>query len=129
MTTETETEIKPVVVHPPGWHTPETRFRLLDVQSAMNGVNARLDAQQLRMEGIDDRIQANHLASQDDRKRLEDKLDSNSSLTSELLEIVKAGKGFFKVIGWIMTAIKWAAAIAIPIVGLIAVLKSGAPIK
>ena len=50
--------------------------------------------------------------------------DTNSSV-SEVLEILHAGKGFFKVLGYIATAIKWTAAFAAPVIALIYTIKTG----
>ena len=50
--------------------------------------------------------------------------DTNSTV-SEVLEILHAGKGFFKVLGYIATAIKWTAAFAAPVIALIYTIKTG----
>ena len=48
-----------------------------------------------------------------------------NSTVSEVLEILHAGKGFFKVLGYIATAIKWTAAFAAPVIALIYTIKTG----
>ena len=96
------------------WHTPQDCFKLLDVQEAMTGVTDRLDKGQARMDKIETTI-----------KNLDNKIESNNIDTAEILEIVKAGRGFFKVMGWIMKSIGWTAGIAAPIVGLYFALKNG----
>lgn len=53
-----------------------------------------------------------HNDAQQRLKRLEASLEENSSMTSELLEIFKAVKGGFKVLGWLGTALKWSLSIA-----------------
>ena len=52
-------------------------------------------------------------------------LKQNCADTSEVLDIIKAGKGFFKVLGYIATAIKWTAAFAAPVIALIYTIKTG----
>ncbi len=94
------------------WHTPQDCFKLFDVQTAMTGVTERLDKGQNRMDKIELTI-----------KNLDNKIESNNTDTAEILEIVKAGRGFFKVMGWIMKGIGWTASIAAPIVGLYFALK------
>lgn len=43
---------------------------------------------------------------------IEGKLDENTVLTQEVVEILRAGKGGLKVLGWIGTALKWGAGVA-----------------
>ena len=38
---------------------------------------------------------------------IERKLDTNNKATSEVLEILQSAKGFFRVLGYIGTAVKW----------------------
>lgn len=96
------------------WHTPQDCFKLIDVQAAMTGVNDRLDKGQTRMDRIETTI-----------KNLDNKIESNNIDTAEILDIVRAGRGFFKVIGWAMKAMGWLAGIVAPVIGLYFVLKDG----
>lgn len=57
--------------------------------------------------------------------RLEAKIDGNSADTREVLDILHAGKGFFKVVGWIGGVIKWCLLLAAPAVTLWYALKHG----
>lgn len=65
------------------WHTPETCFKLLDVQTTMDSIFTHLAEGKARMDCI------------------EGKLDANNKATDELLEIIQMGKGFFRTVGWI----------------------------
>lgn len=94
-----------------GWHTPADCYKLLDAQTAMDGINKRLDDGSARMGRIEDTIEANHRKAGVDRRRLEDKLDANSAATNELLEIIQMGKGFFKGVAavgrWFRRIVMW----------------------
>lgn len=121
-------QIQPIVEKRAGerradWHTPEECFRILDVQGAMDdvkdsiaGINERLDKGQNRMDKIEDTIFANHLESMTERKRLESLLQKNTDVTTEIKDILDAGKTFFNVIGkiggWTRTVILWVLPIA-----------------
>ena len=72
-----------------------------------------------------DDLDARFLAGSERMKRLEDKIDGNSADTKEVLDILHAGKGFFKVVGWIGNVVKWAAAIGAPLVAFWFALKHG----
>lgn len=89
------------------WHTPADCFRLLDVQKAMDQVNDRLDKGQERMDSI------------------EAMLAQNTSVTTEIKDILDTAKGFFKVTGKIGTFIKWALGIATAVLAFWFTLKSG----
>ena len=118
-----------------GWHTPHDCFKMLDVQAAMEGVTVRLDSGAVRMASMEADIEDNSAVIRDGAKtharleegitaamvaieklgtthgRLESKLDTNNKTTDELLEIIQASKGFFRVVGKIgnllRTAILW----------------------
>ena len=56
---------------------------------------------------------------------IEAKLDQNCADTAEVLDILRLGKSFFRMIGYAGTFIKWAAAIAAPLVAIFYTVKSG----
>ena len=58
-------------------------------------------------------------------RRINAKIDENTAMNAELLSIIRAGKGFFKVTGWIATAVKWTIGLALPIIGLWLTIKNG----
>jgi hypothetical protein len=45
------------------------------------------------------------------RKKIEYSITENTSMTSDIYEIIKMGRGFFKAIGWVGQFLKWAAPI------------------
>ena len=99
--------------HGPG-DCPKNYEKILSVEQ-------RLDDGAVRMEKIE--------ASLVD---IDAKFDKHVSLSSEtnasvleVLEIIKAGKGFFKVIGWIVNALKYMAPIAAAFATLWFTLKDG----
>lgn len=51
---------------------------------------------------------------------METSIEENTTMTSELLDIFKAVKGGFKVLGWLGAAAKWVAGIAGAIAGVYA---------
>ena len=57
--------------------------------------------------------------------RIEADLKTTKDGVEELLEILQNGKGFFKVLGYLATAIKWSAGLAAPLIGLWFVIKDG----
>ena len=57
--------------------------------------------------------------------RIENKLDINSSDMSEVLEILRLGKSFFKMIGIFGALVKWATAIGAPVIVFYYTLKGG----
>ena len=57
--------------------------------------------------------------------RIESKLDTNSADTSEVLEILRLGRSFFKIIGHFGALVKWATAIGAPIAAFYFTLKGG----
>ena len=59
-------------------------------------------------------------------KKLDDHMATSvetNTTVSEVLDILHAGKGFFRILGYVATAIKWTAALVAPVVGLWLALK------
>lgn len=125
------------------WHTPETCFKLLDVQETMNRIFARLKEGDARMDSIfsqledtqttigcmQDNIAGNHRVVSDDIKALEvtmsehrKVLDENTAKTNEIFEILEMGRGFFKSIAftgkWLRRIVMWVVPPVAAIVGL-----------
>lgn len=112
-------EEKPITVYTgperrTNWHTPENCSRIDEVCKSIDAVNVRLEDGDKRME----RIEKNQEEAKTKREELAAKLDSNISNVDEVLDIIRAGKGFFKVIGALGNFIKWAAAVAAPVIAL-----------
>ncbi len=57
--------------------------------------------------------------------RIENKLDINNADTSEVLEILRLGRSFFKIIGNFGALVKWGAAIGAPVAAFYFTLKGG----
>lgn len=70
-------------------------------------VQARLDLGETRMD------------------RIETKLDANCSDTAEILDILRLGKSFFRILGYLGSFLKWSTAIAAPIMVFWYTLKNG----
>lgn len=60
-----------------------------------------------------------------DVKEIKLQLEHNSGDTREVLDILHAGKGFFKVVGWFGNVAKWVALVGAPIVAFWYTLKGG----
>jgi len=88
-------------------YVPERRMSDAKIHAMVDSVNQRLDDGDERM------------------TRIEAKLDDNSSDTAEMLDIIRLGKSFFRIIGGIGTFVKWAAAIAAPLVAIWYTIKNG----
>ena len=80
--------------------------------------NGRMQAVSLRLAEGDDRMKRIEAG----QARLESALTSNTTQTqetyatvAEVLDILRAGKGFFKVLGWFMGAFKYILAFLAPI--------------
>jgi hypothetical protein len=56
-------------------------------------------------------------------REIENSIAENTTITSAIYEIIKMGKGFFKVIGWFGQFLKWAAPIAGGVVAIWAAIK------
>lgn len=81
-------------------HTPETCFRLLDVQQTMDLIFRQLADGKERMDCIEVKLDANTKATQ-----------ANADGNAQILEIVQMGEGFFKgtkAVGkWVRKIIMW----------------------
>ncbi len=80
----------------------------------ITGRCAAIESMQERLQRGDDRM-----------NRIESKLDQTCADMSEVLDILRMGKSFFRLIGYVGSFIKWAAAIAAPVVALYLTLKDG----
>ena len=85
-------------------------------------INRRLDDGATRMGSIEAALDG--MGTKLDN-HIETSTDTNATVT-EVLEILHAGRGFFKILGYIATAIKWTAGLAAPVIGLWYVLKDHA---
>lgn len=86
---------------------PERRSADTKACSMIDDINKRLDDGDARMD------------------RIEAKIDANNSDTAEVLDILRLGKSFFRIVGGLGSIIKWGAAVAAPVIALIYTLKSG----
>lgn len=84
-----------------GFHTPETCFKLLDVQNTMDSIFKKLDDGDTRMGCMEDNIAGNHRVVCDDIKDLKAALYDNTAQTKEIFEIIQMGKGFFRGVAWV----------------------------
>lgn len=107
------------------WHTPSDCENMITVQEAMNAVNTRLEDGAARMSRIEDSvtavnacIKANNDAALLHQGKFEKTLEENTQATSDILEIISAAKGFFKVASSIGSVIKWVTGIAAACIGL-----------
>ena len=125
------------------WHTPNDCFKLLDVQSTMDRIFARLQEGDARMDAIvkslddadvrmgclEDNVAGNHRIVSADIKALEammeankKALDENTAKTHDIYEIVEMGRGFFKGIAftgkWLRRIVMWVVPPVAAIVGL-----------
>ena len=92
---------------------PQRRVRDTNVHRDDGGCTF-LDVVHIRLNKGDERM-----------TRIENKLDINNSDTAEVLEILRLGRSFFKIIGHFGALVKWATAIGAPIVVFYYTLKGG----
>ena len=107
------------------WHTPQDCFKLIDVQGMVDKIEGRLGDGSERMSRIEESIEDQRVRSdriEHNIKGIRNNLTENTKMTQDLVDILKAAKGFFQVLGWIAVVVKWVAAIVIPLVGLWATL-------
>ena len=81
-----------------------------DINKAINEVRQRLDDGHQRMCDIETNVEEVKKIIQvgaESHAWLREKLATNNNETTELLDIVRAGKGFFKTIGYIGDALRW----------------------
>lgn len=64
-------------------------------------------------------------AGDDRMTRIEGKIDNNNTDTAEILDILRLGKSFFRIIGYFGSFMKWFAAIAAPVIVLWYTVKNG----
>jgi len=115
-------EDKPIIFERrKGFHTPADCVNMETVKDQFSRGAERMT----RIEESITKVSDHQIESDKSRARMEAKIDENTALTSDLLEIIKAGKGFFKTLGWLSDAAKWVAALAVPLVTLWYALKDG----
>jgi hypothetical protein len=72
-----------------------------------------------------DEIERRFTAGSARMDRIEALIIENTKDTAEVLEIIRLGKSFFKVIGHLGSLIKWAAAVGAPMVAFYYAIKGG----
>lgn len=107
------------------WHTPSDCENMITVQEAMSAVNTRLEDGTKRMSRIEDSvtavndcIKANNDAALIHRVKFEKTLEENTQATADILDIITAAKGFFKVASAVGSVVKWVTGIAAACIGL-----------
>jgi hypothetical protein len=104
-------------------HQNVNRDHARDANTDMQEAYRSLADVESRME---EKMRAELKAGSDRMDSIEAKLDANCRDTAEVLEILRLGKSFFKMIGHIGAFMKWAAAIAAPVVAVYFAWKTGA---
>ena len=84
-----------------------------------------LEARMVTRAKIVDELKITLDTTQADVTAIKIKLDQNSGDTREVLDILHAGKGFFKVVGWFGGVAKWCLLLAAPAVTFWYALKGG----
>lgn len=107
------------------WRSPSDCENMITVKEAMSAVNTRLDDGSKRMsrieesvEAVNDCIKANNDAALVYRIKFEKTLEENTQATADILDIISAAKGFFRVAGAIGAVLKWGTGIAAACIGL-----------
>lgn len=126
----------PIKVYPgperrDNWHTPSDCENMISVQDAMSAVNTRLDDGTKRMSRIEESVEAvnacikaNNDAALVHRIKFEKTLEENTQATADILDIISAAKGFFRVAGAIGAVLKWGTGIAAACIGLWVTIKA-----
>ena len=91
------------------------------VDRAINDLEQRM----LERSKIVDELKVTLDNTQADVASIKAKLDQNSGDTKEVLDILHAGKGFFKVVGWLGNLAKYCALVGTPLVVFWYALKHG----
>ncbi len=91
------------------------------VDRAINDLEARM----VTRAKVVDELKITLDTTQADVLGIKNQLDKNSADTKEVLDILHAGKGFFKVVGWCGGVIKWCLLLAAPAVTFYYALKGG----
>lgn len=104
------------------WHTPNDCFKMLDVQKTMDSIFGELAEGRARMDCIERKLEANHLAATDGLNRLASSQEDSTAKTDRIFEIVCMGEGFFKGVKftgkWLRKAVMWVAPPIAAIIGL-----------
>ncbi len=101
------------------WHTPQDCPKVSEFQDALDSIFGHLKEGSARMDGIERRLEANHIAATDGLNRLASSQEENRQDMSRVREIVEMGEGFFKGVWftgkWLRKVIMW----VVPPVGLL----------
>lgn len=104
------------------WHTPNDCFKMLDVQRTMDSIFGELAEGRARMDGIEKKLESNHIAATDGLNRLASSQEESRQDMIRVLEIVSMGEGFFKGVKfagkWLRKAIMWVVPPIAAIIGL-----------
>lgn len=113
MTEETTPPAQPIIIErrKSGVHTPETCYRMDKAEERFNEGTERMK----RIEESIACLTEHQTTSDAARKRMEEKLDENNEATYQLLDILKSGRGFFKVVDWAATVVKWTAGLVVAV--------------
>ena len=106
-------------------NTNEHPLRRAEDHSCSDNVKeacASLESVEKRMEA---KMNSELKAGTERMDRIEEKLDANCKDTAEVLDILRLGKSFFKVIGHFGALVKWVAIVGAPVMAFYFTLKNG----
>lgn len=104
------------------WHAPQDCPKVSEFQDALDSIFGHLKEGSARMDGIERRLEANHIAATDGLNRLASSQEENRQDMSRVREIVEMGEGFFKAVKftgkWLRKAIMWVVPPIAAVIGL-----------
>lgn len=89
------------------------------------GTCKAIDDIELRLRQGHERMDSIEAESRERTSRMELKLDANCADTAEVLDILRLGKSFFRLAGYVGGFLKWSTAIAAPVLALWYTFKGG----